>query len=71
MVSPGFRLQALENLGMSTLNINTTVGASNAVRYLPNQSYEFDLVKTSWQATGKHCLENGEKPVYRVYVLVQ
>ena len=65
----GFMRQALENLGMSLLNIDTAVGASNAVRYLPNQSYESDLVKTSWQATGRRCLDRGEEPVYRVYVL--
>ncbi|MQY76273.1 MAG: hypothetical protein GH155_01425 [Spirochaeta sp.] len=65
----GFMRQALENLGMSTLNIDTAVGASNAVCYIPNQAYESDLVKTSWQATGRRCLESGEEPVYRVYVL--
>ncbi|MBA7549550.1 hypothetical protein ES705_42038 [subsurface metagenome] len=47
----GLMRQALENLGMSPLNIDTAVGTSNAVRYLPNQSYESDQVKTSWQAT--------------------
>ena len=65
----GLMRQALENLGMSPLNIDTAVGTSNAVRYLPNQSYESDLVQTSWQATGRRCLESGDEPVYRVYVL--
>ena len=61
--------QATDNLGMGLPNLDTSLGAYNAVRYIPNQNYESKFVEESWQARGKRCLESGEDSVFRVYVI--
>lgn len=61
--------QAAYNLSMILPNLDTALGAYNAVRYIPNQNYESEFVKASWQAHGKRCLESGEDQVFRVYLI--
>ncbi len=61
--------QAAVNAGVKLPPVDTEIGAYNTVRYIPGQGYDTDLVKAVWMARGKRCLEVGEEPVYRAYVI--
>ncbi len=61
--------QAAVNAGVKLNAVDTEIGAYNTVRYIPGQGYETDLVQAIWMARGKRCLEAGEEPAYRAYVI--
>jgi hypothetical protein len=49
--------------------VNTALGAYQAVGYLSKEDLLRDVVRATWQAEGRRCpVESGE-PAYRVYVL--
>jgi hypothetical protein len=60
---------AADKAGARLPDINTALGAYQAVGYLPKEPIESDVLRAEWTAKGRRCpLESGE-PVYRVFVL--
>ena len=57
--------QAAREAKLSLPNIDTALGAYNAVIYLPRENAQY--IRASWQGRGQGC-DTGE-PVFRVYVL--
>lgn len=61
--------EAAERARVRLPEVNTALGAYQAVGYLPREQLQREVVQVSWQASGTRCRVEACEMLYQVYVL--